>query len=165
MKPSRQAPEPASLAQPPGQQESFETRSVRGTVSLGRKLAERFDVGHCVSLCGQLGAGKTALVRGIAAGLGLADDRLVSSPTFVLVQEYPCRMPVYHVDLYRMVHPDAELADLGLEEMLADGIVLIEWADRATAVLPAGRWKIHIEITGPRAREFIIHRRISPQRR
>ena len=148
MKPNPRTPQP----------ESFETRSVRGTVSLGRKLAARFDAGYCVSLCGQLGAGKTALVRGIAAGLGLADVRLVSSPTFVLVQEYPCRVPVYHVDLYRMVHADAELADLGLEEMLADGIVLIEWADRASTALPADRWRIDIEITGPRARRFHLNR-------
>ena len=147
MKPSGKDPQLA---------ESFETRSVRGTVSLGRKLAQRFDVGHCVGLCGQLGAGKTALVRGIAAGLGLDDVRLVSSPTFVLVQEYPCRVPVYHVDLYRMVQVDAELADLGLEEMLADGIVLIEWADRAADVLPPDRWRIDLEITGPRARRFIV---------
>jgi len=138
--------------------ETFETRSVRGTLALGRKLARRLGRGDCVALSGQLGAGKTALVRGIAAGLGLADERLVSSPTFVLVQEYPASVPVYHIDLYRLVDPAAELAGLGLREMLADGVVLVEWADRAAGQLPRPRWDVRIDITGPRARRFVLER-------
>lgn len=139
-----------------GGPERFETRSVRGTVSLGRELAGRLTVGDCVALVGGLGAGKTVLVRGIAAGLGLREEKLVSSPTYVLVHEYPCRVPLYHLDLYRMAEPEAELCDLGLEEMLEAGIVLIEWADRAENALPRERYEIRIDITSPRARRFVL---------
>jgi len=138
--------------------ETFETRSVRGTLALGRRLAGRLRRGDCVALTGPLGAGKTVLVRGIAAGLGLADAHLVSSPTFVLVHEYAAGVPVYHVDLYRLERPPAELAELGIDEMLADGVVLIEWADRAPGTLPARRWEVGIEIAGERARRFTVRR-------
>lgn len=141
-------------------EEVFDTRSVKGTLALGRKLAGRFRAGDCVALSGQLGAGKTALVRGIAEGMGLEDPRLVSSPTFVLVQEYPCRVPLYHIDLYRMGAPaDGELLDLGFREMLDDGVVLIEWANRADKALPHHRWRINIEITGQNSRRFKLHKR------
>jgi tRNA threonylcarbamoyladenosine biosynthesis protein TsaE len=136
--------------------ESFTTASAAGTVALGRRIAERLRAGDCVALIGPLGAGKTALVRGIAMGLGLGDRRMVSSPTYVLVQEYPARVPIYHVDLYRMASPLAELADLGIDEMLADGVVLIEWADRAGGALPTPRWEIEVEITSRRGRRFAL---------
>jgi len=150
--PRKSAHNPASTP------ETFDTRSPAGTVALGKKLAGRLSPGDCVALVGSLGAGKTALTRGIAAGLGLSDDRLVSSPTYVLVQEYPCRTVVYHVDLYRMAAPQAELTDLGLDEMLADGIVLIEWADRAAGALPPNHIRIDIEIISPTARRFTLTR-------
>ena len=138
--------------------EVFTTSSPGGTAELGRTLAARLRAGDCVALTGDLGAGKTALVRGIACGLGLADDRMVSSPTYVLVQEYPAAVPVYHLDLYRMTSPEAEIGQLGLEEMLADGVVLIEWAERAEAALPRPRWRIGIEITSRRTRRFTLRR-------
>ncbi len=141
--------------------ETFETSSLAETYALGRRLAERLEVGDCVALVGQLGAGKTALVRGLAVGLGLEDERLVSSPTYVLVHEYPARAVVYHLDLYRLTMPDGELAELGLREMLADGVVLIEWADRADRALPGRRWQIDIEITGEDDRRFTV-RRLGP---
>ena len=136
--------------------EHFETRSTRGTIALGKALAGRLDVGDCVALIGGLGAGKTALVRGIAAGLGLAEPRLVSSPTYVLVHEYPCRIPVFHLDLYRLADADAELFDLGLDEMLAAGVVLIEWADRAENALPRDHTEIRIDIASPTHRELTL---------
>lgn len=138
--------------------ETYETRSVRGTLSLGRKLAGRLGAGDCVAITGELGAGKTILVRGIAEGLGLADSRLVSSPTFVLVHEYSGRLPIYHVDLYRLTDPATELCDLGVEEMLARGVVLIEWAERAGGTLPRPRWRIDIEATTERRRRFTVQR-------
>jgi tRNA threonylcarbamoyl adenosine modification protein YjeE len=134
----------------------FTTRSVRQTLVLGERLAAHLKVGDCVALDGELGAGKTVLVRGIAAGLGVKDHRLVSSPTFVLVQEYPADVPVYHVDLYRLPHAPAELADLGIAEMLQHGVVLIEWAARAGPALPSRRWQIDIAHTGKRARKFVV---------
>jgi len=139
--------------------ETIETRSVAGTLALGRRFASRLSQGDCVAMIGPLGAGKTVLVRGIAQGLGLADERLVSSPTFVLVQEYPARVRVYHVDLYRLADGASELAGLGLDEMLADGVLLIEWADRAGSALPRPCWQVRIEIVGARARRFLIDRR------
>jgi tRNA threonylcarbamoyladenosine biosynthesis protein TsaE len=136
--------------------ETHETNSPDETYSFGRHFAERLGVGDCVALIGGLGAGKTALTRGIAAGLGLEDTRLVSSPTYVLVQEYIGKMPIFHLDLYRMVDPGAELADLGLEEMLEEGVTLIEWSDRAETALPTNRWEITIEITAESSRRFTV---------
>ena len=124
----------------------------------GREVFERLGVGDCVAMAGGLGAGKTVLVRGIAEGLRLDDTRLVSSPTYVLVREYPGRTPIFHIDLYRMGAPRAELADLGLEEMLEEGVALIEWADRATTALPHNRWEITIEITAESSRKFTVSR-------
>ena len=138
--------------------ETFETKSVKGTIRLGRDLAKRLGGGDCVAIIGPLGAGKTVLVRGIALGLGLDDERIVSSPTFVLIKEYPARVTVYHVDLYRLAEPQAELADLGIDEMLAEGVVLIEWADRAPDAIPRPRWEIQIEPIGPKARRFFLQR-------
>jgi len=136
----------------------FETRSPRRTVALGMQLAERLSAGDCVALVGPLGAGKTVLVRGLALGLGLDQPKDVSSPTYVLVHEYPCRVPLFHLDLYRMIDPVAELGDLGLDEMLGSGVVVIEWADRAREALPADRIEIHIEIASARTRRFSVRR-------
>jgi len=137
---------------------TFETRSIKGTLGLGRKFAGRLDVGDCVALVGELGSGKTVLARGLAEGLGIRDSRMVASPTFVLVREYVGRLPIFHVDLYRTVRPAAELAALGIEEMLAQGLVVIEWADRAGEALPHPHWQIVIEITGQTSRRFRLTR-------
>ena len=132
--------------------EEVRTTSAAETAEFGRRFAARLKVGDCVAMVGELGAGKTVLVRGIAAGLGVADGRMVSSPTFVLVQEYAGRVPIYHVDLYRLADPAAELEGLGLEEMLAGGVVLIEWADRVAEALPPHRWQVELTITGRTSR-------------
>jgi tRNA threonylcarbamoyl adenosine modification protein YjeE len=139
-------------------EEHFHTASAAATARLGKKLARRFGRGDCVALAGQLGAGKTVLVRGIAAGMGLVEKRLVSSPTFVLVAEYPTDPPVFHVDLYRLRSPARELAGLGLEEMLSQGLVIIEWADRAAEALPRPRWQIDIAVTGRSSRRLSLRR-------
>lgn len=138
--------------------EIFSTRSIRATTALGSELAARLRPGDCVALIGELGAGKTAMVRGIALGLGLTDDKLVSSPTFVLVQEYPCRLKVFHIDLYRISGSPGELDSLGLREMLQAGVALVEWADRAGENLPRPRWQIEIFHTGPTSRRFEVKR-------
>ncbi len=137
--------------------ETFKTTSPRATGKLGQKLARRFSPGDLIALVGPLGAGKTALVRGLASGWGIEDQRTVSSPTYVLVHEYPGEaFSVFHLDLYRMSMPDAELADLGLAEMLEDGVVAIEWADRADNALPKPHWQMTIEITGANSRIFTL---------
>ena len=110
------------------------TNSEDETVAAGRILAGQMDVGTVVLLHGELGAGKTALVRGIAEGLGVSPDD-VSSPTFTLVQEYRGRIPLFHVDLYRLAAVEAD--DLGLEELCQTGVVAVEWAEKW--IRPAGR--------------------------
>lgn len=143
---------------PDTDRETIDTRSVRGTEAFGRQFARRLGVGDCVALIGGLGAGKTVFVRGVAQGLGLADGRMVSSPTFVLVHEYPAETTVFHLDLYRLSAPEAELAELGLAEMLGQGVVLIEWADRAAGALPRPRWQINVSLTGEHSRRFEVRR-------
>ena len=99
------------------------------TTAIGRDLAVQLNAGSTVLLYGDLGAGKTAFVRGIAEGLGVDRDA-VSSPTFTLVQEYRGgRLPLFHVDLYRLTDP-REIEDLGLEELAENGVLAIEWAEK-----------------------------------
>jgi tRNA threonylcarbamoyladenosine biosynthesis protein TsaE len=107
---------------------SLITYSEEETTAAGRELARTLGSGSIVLLSGELGAGKTAFVRGIAEGLGI-DPAEVTSPTFTLVQEYRGRLTLYHVDLYRL--KPTEVDDLGLDEMtLAGGVTAIEWSDR-----------------------------------
>jgi tRNA threonylcarbamoyladenosine biosynthesis protein TsaE len=105
------------------------TASETETAAVGRDLAQSLRAGDAVLLHGELGAGKTAFVRGLAEGLGISPDA-VSSPTFTLIQEYRGgRLPLFHVDLYRLDDP-REIDDLGLEEIAADGVLAIEWAEK-----------------------------------
>src|SRR5262245_16872470 len=124
------------------------------TLALGRKLGAALSPGDVVALEGTLGAGKTNLVRGIAEGLGVPDSRIVSSPTFVLIQEYPARLPIYHFDAYRLSRLE-DFLDLGVHEYFSgDGVCLVEWADKVAAALPAEHLWIRLEITGPTSRRF-----------
>ena len=108
--------------------EEIRTSSEDETAAAGERLAASLNPGDVVLLYGDLGAGKTAFVRGLARGLGAPPDD-VSSPTFTIVQEYHGRATLYHVDLYRL--EPAEVDDLGLDELVCgDGIVAIEWAER-----------------------------------
>ncbi len=110
------------------------------TLAWGRELAATLQAGDVVALCGQLGAGKTHVVKGLLAGLG--SDEHVTSPTFGLVHEYTrARLPVYHFDFYRLDSP-AALLGIGWDEYLDEpGIVVVEWADLFAALLPAhARW-------------------------
>lgn len=108
--------------------EEILTSSEEETSAAGERLAASLQPGDVVLLYGDLGAGKTAFVRGLARGLG-APPEDVSSPTFTIVQEYHGRATLYHVDLYRL--EPAEVDDLGLDELVCgDGIVAIEWAER-----------------------------------
>jgi tRNA threonylcarbamoyladenosine biosynthesis protein TsaE len=105
------------------------TRSEAETVEAARAVGATLSAGHVVLLFGDLGAGKTAFVRGLAEGLGISGDE-VSSPTFTLVQEYRGgRLPLIHVDLYRLNDP-REVDDLGLDEIGAGAVLAIEWAEK-----------------------------------
>ncbi|TMC09687.1 MAG: tRNA (adenosine(37)-N6)-threonylcarbamoyltransferase complex ATPase subunit type 1 TsaE [Chloroflexi bacterium] len=103
------------------------TRSAAETEALGEELAARLAPGDLLLLAGGLGTGKTTFVRGLARGLGATAT--VQSPTFTLVRVYPGRVQLAHVDLYRL-EKSAELTDLGLEELLEQGVVAVEWGDR-----------------------------------
>jgi tRNA threonylcarbamoyladenosine biosynthesis protein TsaE len=104
------------------------THSETETAAVGRDLAARLQPGDVVLLFGELGSGKTAFVRGLAEGLGI-DPGEVSSPTFTIVQEYGGgRVPLLHVDLYRL--EPKEVDDLGLDELAADAVLAVEWAER-----------------------------------
>jgi tRNA threonylcarbamoyladenosine biosynthesis protein TsaE len=107
------------------------TGSEAETANVGRKLANTLRAGAVVLLSGELGSGKTAFVRGLAEGLGIPPE-YVSSPTFTLIQEYRGgRLPLFHVDLYRLEDP-REIDDLGLDEIACDGVLAIEWAEKLT---------------------------------
>ncbi len=121
----------------------FTTRSEAETASVARDLAPRLEPGSVLLLSGDLGAGKTAFVRGLADGLGVPPPE-VSSPTFTLVQEYRGgRLPLFHVDLYRLNDP-REIEELGLDELTADGVVAIEWAEKLPRA-PSGAVSVRIE--------------------
>ena len=131
------------------------TNSEDETSAVGEQLARTLRPGDVVLLFGELGAGKTAFVRGLAQGLGGAPDD-VSSPTFTLIQEYSGRITLYHVDLYRL--EAREIPDLGLEDlMLGDGVVAIEWADRWVG-RPGDAIEVTIEDEGEDARSIRISR-------
>jgi tRNA threonylcarbamoyladenosine biosynthesis protein TsaE len=118
--------------------------SVKKTLEFGERLAHTFQGGDVLALTGDLGAGKTLITRGIALGLGITAEQ-VTSPTFTLIQTYEGRLPVIHVDLYRLENPSAIL-QLGLEDYFtAKNIVIIEWADRFIQALPPDYLEIHLE--------------------
>ena len=121
------------------------THSEGDTAAVGRDLAASLSAESVILLIGDLGAGKTAFVRGLAEGLGIpADD--VSSPTFTLMQEYRGgRLPLVHVDLYRL-NDAREVEDLGLDEVAAGGVMAIEWAEklRDVSARPAGAIEVRI---------------------
>ena len=122
------------------------------TQSLGKMLAQRLFPGAVVGLIGPLGAGKTHLVRALAEGLGVEDSQVVTSPTFVLIQEYQGRMPLYHFDVYRLNDP-AEFAELGAHEYWhGQGVCFIEWADKVRDYLPSDYLQLTLRIAGPEAR-------------
>ncbi len=114
----------------------IELASEDETARLGRAIAELVEPGTVIGLVGPLGAGKTRLVRAIAEALGV-DPVAISSPTFVLIQEYDGRLPVYHFDTYRLPSPEA-FEDLGAADYWDDGVSLVEWADRVAGLLPDG---------------------------
>ena len=134
------------------------TRSARGTQALARKIGASLSPGAVIALVGDLGAGKTTFVQGLAEGLGVLDPSTVLSPTYTLVNEYPAQSGVLvHVDFYRLENADAGRA-LGIEEQLArpDGVVAVEWAENLPELIPEHAVWIRIADSGGKSRDFEI---------
>lgn len=133
---------------------AIDVPDLAGTEAFGRRLGELLFPGAVVALVGPPGAGKTHLTRAIAEGLHVANPAAVNSPTFVLIQEYPGPVPVYHFDTYRLTG-SREFAELGVEEYFAgDGVCVVEWADKVSDVLPGDHLRVEITPTAPTARRF-----------
>jgi tRNA threonylcarbamoyladenosine biosynthesis protein TsaE len=133
------------------------SESEAATETAGERLGASLAAGDVVLLYGDLGAGKTAFVRGLARGLG-ADPADVSSPTFTIVQEYAGRLTLYHVDLYRLDEKEAD--DLGLEELvLGEGVVAIEWAERWRG-RPDDVIEVRLEHAGEDTRRILVSRQL-----
>ena len=127
------------------------------TASIARRLVRLLAPGTVLALVGPLGAGKTAFVKGLAAGLGVPPRQAVS-PTYTLIHEHPGPVPLFHADLYRLAGA-SEVADLGLEDYWErGGILAVEWAERAAGLLPANTVTVRFEILGPRERRITIER-------
>jgi tRNA threonylcarbamoyladenosine biosynthesis protein TsaE len=134
----------------------FDVHGLAETEAFGRRLGHALFSGAVIALVGPLGAGKTHLVRAIAEGLDIPDARVVNSPTFVLIQEYDARLPIYHFDAYRLASA-ADFADLGAHEYFeGHGVCLVEWADRVAHCLPREHMQIRLTITGPESRRLEI---------
>jgi len=126
------------------------TASAEATFQLGMQVAARLQPGACLVLVGELGAGKTTFVQGLAKGLGVAGP--VNSPSYLIVQEYEGKMPLIHVDAYRL-HDAWELAEIGFDEYLqAGGVVAVEWGQRVAEALPAHSHWIRFEVRQDRSR-------------
>ncbi|MCL0067951.1 tRNA (adenosine(37)-N6)-threonylcarbamoyltransferase complex ATPase subunit type 1 TsaE [Peptococcaceae bacterium] len=120
----------------------IESLSAKRTQSIGKLLGEKLKPKDIICLYGDLGAGKTCLSKGIAAGLGVSEN--ITSPTFTIIKEYKERYPVYHIDVYRL-SSSADMLDLGYEEYFdGDGVVIIEWADIIEDILPEERLDIQL---------------------
>ena len=142
-----------------GHIESIVTRSAEETQRFGASLADRLGPGDCVGLDGDLGAGKTCLIQGVCSGFGVEGP--VTSPTFVLINEYEGRrherpLSIFHFDLYRLAGGE-ELIDLGCDVyFFGDGVCLVEWAARAEEELPAGTLRIQIEAVDETTRRLLL---------
>lgn len=133
------------------------SRSVQETHALAAAFARDLAAGSVVALVGDLGAGKTCFVQGMAVGLGVSPRISVNSPTYTLLNIYEGTMPLYHFDWYRL-ESDRALEGLGLDEYLdGDGVCVIEWADKFPHLLPAHTLRVVMTITGPAERRVALN--------
>ena len=125
-------------------------------MAIGKALGKHLLPGSVICLTGELGAGKTCLIKGMAEGLGVKSKE-VSSPTFIIIREYKGRLPLYHIDLYRIGLVD-DIRDIGMEEIIyGNGVTAIEWAERINDVLPDERIDIKLEWVDEKSRAIEIN--------
>ena len=135
--------------------EAFTTNSPEETIDLGRKIGKLLKQGNVVALIGNLGVGKTVIANGLCCGLGVKED-YITSPTYTIINQYDGRIPVYHIDLYRL-KDSSELYNLGWDEYIyGHGVCVIEWADRAAEMLSEEYLMINIEVTGEKRRKITL---------
>jgi tRNA threonylcarbamoyladenosine biosynthesis protein TsaE len=132
---------------------TLESSGPEETRRLGEALGGAAGAGDVVLLSGELGAGKTVFVQGIARGLGFEGP--VSSKSFVLLGEYAGRLTLYHADLYRLDSPE-EVEELALEEISGDGVLVVEWPERGDLVLPQEHITLRFAVTGPETRRITV---------
>ena len=134
----------------------LQTGSTSETIQIGKSIGSLLLPGDVVALVGELGAGKTQFIKGLAAGAGIRKPAYVSSPSFALINEYEGKIPFYHIDLFRL-ETEKEAGDLGLEEYFQGiGITAIEWADKIPSLLPREMLFIHIAYAGKNTRSLEI---------
>ncbi|HUI07632.1 MAG TPA: tRNA (adenosine(37)-N6)-threonylcarbamoyltransferase complex ATPase subunit type 1 TsaE [Verrucomicrobiae bacterium] len=135
--------------------QSIETHCVEETIGFGERLATGLERGDVLALSGELGSGKTALIKGVARSLGISQE--VTSPTFALIHEYVGgRLPLFHLDLYRLDSIRQALA-IGVEEYLnGDGVTVIEWAEKIEPLLPERARRVRIGLLGENARRIEV---------
>lgn len=127
--------------------------TVEDTRAIGAALAPLLEAGDAVALTGELGAGKTTFVQGVARGLGVTGT--VGSPTFTLVREYHGRLTVQHADVYRLDRVQ-DVLDLGFEEMTDDAVLIVEWGDAVEGLLPAEHLSVELAVPGEDERRRLI---------
>ena len=133
------------------------TTSPKETQLLAERLGRLLQPGDVVALVGELGSGKTLFSQGLARGLEVPETFYITSPTFPIINEYPGRIPFYHLDLYR-VDSAAEFTELGIEEILyGQGTVAIEWAERLGENLPGERLEVHLAFNDETGRSLTFH--------
>jgi tRNA threonylcarbamoyladenosine biosynthesis protein TsaE len=123
---------------------------------MGRLIGAILERGDIVALIGELGSGKTCLTQGLAKGMGVAENAPVVSPTFTLINEYPGKIPLFHLDVYRLSGP-RDLEDMGYEEVFyGGGIIVIEWAEKIRDILPAKTLFVRMRYIDENTREMIL---------
>jgi tRNA threonylcarbamoyladenosine biosynthesis protein TsaE len=133
------------------------SRSTPETIALGERIGRLAAAGDLICLWGDLGAGKTQVAKGIALGLGIDDT--VNSPTFILMAEYAGRLPLFHVDLYRLADAADALAGGVIDDRQREGLTIVEWPDRMRSVLPSTRLDVVIDGSGDDWREIRLFSR------
>lgn len=134
---------------------TLHTLNQEETISLGEKIGSLLKKGDIIALQGDLGAGKTTITKGIAKALGVEEN--ITSPTFCLISEYSGKMPLYHMDVYRLEGAD-DFANLGTEDMLyGNGVTLIEWSEKIMSELPKKTIILKLEATGENSGERNIY--------
>ncbi len=135
---------------------TFELSSPEITDIFGHHLGELVEPGEVICLDGDLGAGKTTLTQSIARGIGVPSEFYVTSPSFNIFHEYPGRLPLYHMDFYRLDNSE-DVIDMGLDEYLyGSGVVIIEWSSKASDIIPNDSLFIFLQVRGELSRKITL---------